>query len=120
VFGFATSVKVHILHRFKSIASRTRTGQGRLFIYKTIPSHKKHQNTKGHIKIVENLATSLDMTTKERVLKFTVMQHRNPNISEDEFNTYWTTKHAVAAATWLQRNGVLGYTQVSLDLMLVA
>ncbi|KAG9240342.1 EthD domain-containing protein [Calycina marina] len=51
------------------------------------------------------------MATKERVLKFTVMQHRNPNISEDEFHTYWTKKHAVLASIWLERNGILGYTQ---------
>ena len=59
------------------------------------------------------------MAIKQRVLKFTVMQHRNLNISEEEFNTYWITKHAAVVATWLQRNGVLGYTQVSLDWMVV-
>jgi len=53
------------------------------------------------------------MATKERVLKFTVMQHRNPKISEAEFNTHWTENHAPIASAWLQRNGILGYTQVS-------
>jgi hypothetical protein len=65
--------------------------------------------------IIERQATPPDMATKERVLKFTGMQHWNPDISEEEFNTYWTTKHAVVAAAWLQKNGILGYTQVSLD-----
>jgi hypothetical protein len=93
--------------------------EDRFFLYKTIQSYKKHQNTKGHIKIVENQVASLDMAAKERVLKFTVMQNRNPNISEEEFNSYWTRKHAAVAAAWLQRNGILGYTQVSLDWMVV-
>lgn len=50
---------------------------------------------------------------KERVLKFTVMQYRTPKISEEEFHSYWTNKHAVLASTWLQWNGILGYTQVT-------
>jgi len=53
------------------------------------------------------------MATKERVLKFMVMQHRNPHISEEEFHKYWTKKHAIVASAWLQRNGILRYTQVS-------
>ena len=53
------------------------------------------------------------MATREKLLKFTVMQHRNPTITEEEFNRYWTQKHSVIAATWLQRNGILGYRQVS-------
>ena len=59
-----------------------------------------------------NFSEDLKMATKERLLKMTVMQHRNPKISEDEFNSHWTSKHAVIASGWLQRNGVLGYTQV--------
>ncbi|KIM93314.1 hypothetical protein OIDMADRAFT_61654 [Oidiodendron maius Zn] len=51
------------------------------------------------------------MATKERLLKFPVMQHRNPDITEDEFNRHWTQKHAVVAAAWLQRNNIIGYTQ---------
>jgi hypothetical protein len=55
------------------------------------------------------------MATREKLLKFTVMQHRNPAITEEEFNRYWTQKHSVIAAPWLQRNGILGYRQVKLQ-----
>lgn len=54
------------------------------------------------------------MTTKERVLKFTIMQRRNANLTEEEFRTYWTTKHAPVASAWFARNNILGYRQVNL------
>ena len=34
-------------------------------------------------------------------------------MSEDEFHAHWTRKHAPLASAWLQRNGIIGYTQVS-------
>lgn len=52
------------------------------------------------------------MATKERVLKFTVMQHRNPEITEDEFNEHWTKRHAPISSAWLARHNILKYTQV--------
>ncbi|KAL2072670.1 hypothetical protein VTL71DRAFT_12013 [Oculimacula yallundae] len=51
------------------------------------------------------------MATKERVLKLTIMQRRNPTLTEDEFHAHWTQKHAPLASAWLQRNGIIGYTQ---------
>ncbi|KAH9215403.1 EthD domain-containing protein [Leptodontidium sp. 2 PMI_412] len=51
------------------------------------------------------------MATKGRVLKLTIMQRRNPNLTEEEFHAHWTTKHASLASAWLRRNGIIGYTQ---------
>ncbi|PVH85752.1 hypothetical protein DL98DRAFT_583344 [Cadophora sp. DSE1049] len=32
-------------------------------------------------------------------------------MTEDEFHAHWTRKHATLASAWLQRNGIIGYTQ---------
>jgi len=52
------------------------------------------------------------MTTKERVLKLTILQRRSSSFTEEEFHAYWTTKHAPLATKWFERNNILGYTQV--------
>ena len=53
------------------------------------------------------------MAAKQRVLKLTIMQHRNPSMSEEDFHAHWTRKHAPLASAWLQRNEIISYTQVS-------
>ncbi|KAH7364090.1 EthD domain-containing protein [Rhexocercosporidium sp. MPI-PUGE-AT-0058] len=51
------------------------------------------------------------MASKERFLKLTIMQRRNPAVAEENFHAHWTRKHAPLASAWLQRNGIIGYTQ---------
>ncbi|KAG4424774.1 hypothetical protein IFR04_002122 [Cadophora malorum] len=51
------------------------------------------------------------MAAKQRVLKLTIMQHRNPSMSEEDFHAHWTRKHAPLASAWLQRNEIISYTQ---------
>lgn len=55
------------------------------------------------------------MATKEQVLKITILQHRNPSMTEDKFHTHWTEKHAPLASAWFARNNILGYRQVSTE-----
>ncbi|RPB01937.1 hypothetical protein L873DRAFT_564302 [Choiromyces venosus 120613-1] len=48
---------------------------------------------------------------KERAVKFIIQQYRNPSITEEEFHTYWSKKHAALASPWLVRHGILKYAQ---------
>lgn len=48
----------------------------------------------------------------DRLLPFTILCHRNPNMTEDDFHTHWTTRHGPLVREWLARHGVLKYTQV--------
>ncbi|KAF3033615.1 hypothetical protein E8E12_001967 [Didymella heteroderae] len=47
----------------------------------------------------------------ENMLRITVFAHRNPKISEEEYHAHWATKHAPLVSSWLQRHGVVKYTQ---------
>ncbi|KAM0259619.1 hypothetical protein ACHAQJ_003198 [Trichoderma viride] len=51
------------------------------------------------------------MATKERVLRLTLMQYKNPKLSDAEFQKHWSEHHAPLASGWLARNGIIGYTQ---------
>ncbi|KAL6872026.1 EthD domain-containing protein [Trichoderma novae-zelandiae] len=51
------------------------------------------------------------MATKERLLRLTLMQYKNPNLTDDQFQKHWTEHHAPLASSWLARNGIIGYTQ---------
>ncbi|KAJ9499903.1 hypothetical protein H2202_004893 [Exophiala xenobiotica] len=33
------------------------------------------------------------MATKQRLVRFTILVKRNPALTEEEFHSYWTTKH---------------------------
>lgn len=55
---------------------------------------------------------SLTMST-ENLIRITVLANRNPNISEAEFHKHWTEKHAPLVSSWLQRHGIVKYTQVN-------
>ncbi|KAH6644247.1 EthD domain-containing protein [Boeremia exigua] len=47
----------------------------------------------------------------EPLLRITVLAHRNRNLTEEQFHAHWTTRHAPLVASWLQRHGVVKYTQ---------
>jgi hypothetical protein len=53
------------------------------------------------------------MATKQRLVRFTILVKRNPALTEEEFHSYWTTKHVPQVQDWLTRHGILKYTQVS-------
>lgn len=48
----------------------------------------------------------------ENLTRITVFAHRNPAISEEEFHAHWVEKHAPLVSAWLQRHGIVKYTQV--------
>lgn len=52
------------------------------------------------------------MAEKKRLLRFCMLIKRNPSMSVDEFNDYWTNTHGPIVKEWLQRHGVVKYTQV--------
>ena len=56
--------------------------------------------------------STIAMST-EPLLRVTVCVHRKPGTTEEEFNKYWAYKHGPLATDWLQRNGIIKYTQVS-------
>lgn len=49
----------------------------------------------------------------EPLIRVTVLVNRKPGTTEDEFNKYWAYNHGPLATDWLQRNGIIKYTQVS-------
>ncbi|KIW56107.1 hypothetical protein PV05_04790 [Exophiala xenobiotica] len=51
------------------------------------------------------------MATKRRLVRFTILVKRNPALSEEEFHSYWTTKHVPQVQDWLTRHGIMKYTQ---------
>ncbi|KAM6484625.1 EthD domain-containing protein [Trichoderma sp. SZMC 28011] len=51
------------------------------------------------------------MATKQRLLRLTLMQYKNPKITDEEFQKHWSEHHAPIASAWLARNGIVGYTQ---------
>jgi len=54
------------------------------------------------------------MPEKERLIRISFLAHRNESMTEDEFNQYWTQKHAPLVSDWLAKYGVIKYTQVSI------
>lgn len=56
--------------------------------------------------------TALYTMSTENLIRITVLANRNPNISEEEYHKHWTEKHAPLVSSWLQRHGVVKYTQV--------
>lgn len=54
-----------------------------------------------------------DMAQKQRLVRFSMMIRRRPNMSEDEFQHYWTEMHGPIVKEWLARHGFIKYTQVS-------
>jgi hypothetical protein len=56
----------------------------------------------------------------KNLIRITVFANRNPKISEEEFHKHWAEKHAPLVSSWLQRHGVVKYTQVRLWLITTA
>lgn len=53
------------------------------------------------------------MATKSTLIKVSMFTTRKEGISEAEFHKYWTERHSKVVSEWLQRNGVVRYSQVS-------
>ena len=54
----------------------------------------------------------------QRLLRISVLVRRRQGISEEEFQKYWTEKHAPLVTDWLARYGIVRYNQVCLDPLL--
>ena len=54
------------------------------------------------------------MAEKQRLIRFSMLIKRRPDLSEDEFQHYWTNIHGPIVKEWLAKHGVIKYTQVSL------
>jgi hypothetical protein len=48
----------------------------------------------------------------ENLIRVTVLAKRNPDLSEAEFHAHWANKHGPLITSWLQKYGVIKYTQV--------
>lgn len=54
-----------------------------------------------------------EMATKQNLIKVSMFTTRKEGVSEAEFHRYWTESHSKVVSEWLQRNGVVRYSQVS-------
>jgi hypothetical protein len=52
------------------------------------------------------------MMSTGKPIRVTVLAKRNPKLSEAEFHAYWENKHGPLITSWLQKYGVMKYTQV--------
>jgi hypothetical protein len=64
--------------------------------------------------------TLLPNMSTEDLFRITVFANRNPKLSEDEFHEHWVEKHAPLVSSWLQRHGIMKYTQVRHRLSLLS
>jgi hypothetical protein len=48
----------------------------------------------------------------ENLIRISVFANRNPSLSEEQFHTHWTEKHGPLVSSWLQKYGIIRYTQV--------
>ena len=48
----------------------------------------------------------------EGLTRISVFANRNPSLSEEEFHAHWTEKHGPLVSSWLQKHGIIRYTQV--------
>lgn len=51
-------------------------------------------------------------STPHHRLKVTILLTRLPTITESTFHAHWTNQHAKIVSPWLQKHGVIKYTQV--------
>ncbi|OSS53960.1 hypothetical protein B5807_00786 [Epicoccum nigrum] len=47
----------------------------------------------------------------EGLIRISVFANRNPSLSEEEFHAHWTEKHGPLVSSWLQKHGIIRYTQ---------
>lgn len=48
---------------------------------------------------------------QKRILKVTILLSRLPTLTEQTFHAHWTNQHAKLVSPWLQKHGVIKYTQ---------
>jgi hypothetical protein len=53
------------------------------------------------------------MATRTNLVKVSIFMTRKEGVSEVDFHRYWTERHSKVVSEWLQRNGVVRYSQVS-------
>ncbi|OAL38568.1 hypothetical protein AYO20_02218 [Fonsecaea nubica] len=51
------------------------------------------------------------MATKQKVLRVSMYLKRNPSLTEDEFNHYWSHVHGPLVRPLVEKYGILKYTQ---------
>ena len=54
------------------------------------------------------------MAKSSNLVKVSMFTTRKESVSEAEFHRYWTERHSKVVSEWLQRNGVVKYSQVSI------
>ena len=50
-----------------------------------------------------------------KLIRVSVLSRRNPDMPEDDYHKYWADVHGPLVAHWLERYGIVKYTQVSGD-----
>lgn len=60
------------------------------------------------------MAEPVEPIQKRRLLRMTVAHYRQPNVSEEDFHHWVTEKHATQAAKLHAKNGIEGFSIVSL------
>lgn len=53
------------------------------------------------------------MASRSNLIKVSMFTTRKESVSETEFHRHWTERHSKVVSEWLQRNGVVRYSQVS-------
>lgn len=48
---------------------------------------------------------------KHQYVRVTILCHRNPKLTEEEFHKHWSTTHAQKASAHLERYGIVSYKQ---------
>ncbi|GAB7329155.1 hypothetical protein MBLNU13_g00981t1 [Cladosporium sp. NU13] len=51
------------------------------------------------------------MASRSNLIKVSMFTTRKEGVSEAEFHRYWTERHSKVVSEWLQRNGVVRYSQ---------
>lgn len=65
------------------------------------------------------MSTAPSADGKPRLLRITMYVKRKEGTSEEDFSKYWTERHAPLVSEWLARHGVVRYTQVREDLLVL-
>ena len=48
----------------------------------------------------------------QNLIRISVFANRNPSLSEGQFHSHWTHHHGPLVSSWLQKHGIIRYTQV--------
>ena len=52
------------------------------------------------------------MTTRSDLVRVSIFVTRKEGVTEAEFHQYWTERHSKVVSEWLQRHGIVRYSQV--------